>query len=347
MVQGDRAQAQGQAGADATELAAHEESRRKSREALLIERPRRPKRRRLVSPGDGLVALWLLLGVPSALLSPRVRWRICTALAGLALLGGRARLAVGAIGRLAGFSETQARRLTRELYAGRLAAQLDLMRGLLRGSDLTTECHGLSEVEAALRHGRGAVLWVSDFAGAGEIVKTALAKTGHRVSHLSREEHGFSKTAFGIRLLNPLRIRYESRYLAERVLFDRMRPALAMRQLLSCLRENRVVSISASAHEGTSLIEGRFLRGRMRLATGALRLAQLARCPVLPVFAMRRPLQPDAFDLFIGPALRMPADLPADEAIMAAAVDYLDRLEQQVLDRPGSWVGWRRLDQLF
>jgi hypothetical protein len=44
--------------------------------------------------------------------------------------------------------------------------------------------------------------------------------------------------------------------------------------------------------------------------------------------------------------LRMPADLAESDAIVTAACDYRDRLEAVVRERPESWVGWRRADQL-
>jgi lauroyl/myristoyl acyltransferase len=316
------------------------------RDAVLIERSPRPAKRPLIGFGDVLMGFWLLIGALLALAPCRFRWRICGAIARFASRSARARHARAAMRDLAALADPATTLPLRELYTGRLAAQLDVMRGLLRGPDFATDWHGLANLEAALRGGRGVVLWVSDFAGAGEATKVALAQAGHPATHLSRPEHGFSKSAFGIRFLNPLRIRFEHRYLAARVIFDRAHPARAMFRLMGCLKRNGVVSIGASAHEGAMLVEARFLGGRMRLAAGALRLAFLADCPVLPVFTIRDAVRTDCYDVIIGTPLPLPRHLHEREAILFGAADYLARLEGHVRRRPGAWVGWRRVDHL-
>ncbi len=316
------------------------------RRAVLIRRRLKSSPRPLLIASDPALLAWLLAGALTAWLPYRRRWQICQVVARMTLGSRRARSAVAAITRSAGVEDCEARRAVRELYAGRLAAYFDVMRGLLLGADFKIACRGLAELQRALSAGRGAILWVSDFVGGADVMKVALSRAGHRVTHLSRIEHGFSKSRFGIRILNPIRIIFETAHLERRVVFDRMNPVPALIQLRKCLRANNVVSIMASAHEGTLLADVGFFAGRLTLSTGAVRLARVSGAPILPVFAIRNVERPDTFDVCIDPPLTLPACADRDEVVLAGARDYVARLERHVRIRPGAWGGWRRRDQL-
>ncbi len=322
------------------------EAERPDRDMRMMTRPDESSPRPLMSAGDLALLLWLAAATPLSLLPGAARWRLCRLLARPAMYGARAAGARRAVGRMAGFGDDEAARIVHSLYAGRLAAQVDLLRGLLVGPDLRLDCQGLQELDAALTRGRGAVLWISDFVGAGEATKIALAKAGYRASHLSRPEHGFSKSRFGIRAINPIRVRFELRHLKERVVYDRRQPQEAIRHLAQRLAENGVVSLTASAHEGRQVAEGRLLAGRIRLAVGAPKLALMTGAPLIPVHAIRDPEEPGRFEIIFDPALTLSRKLPKGEAILAATRDYLDRLEIQLLRRPEAWGGWRRLGNL-
>jgi lauroyl/myristoyl acyltransferase len=295
---------------------------------------------------DILQTAWVLAAAPAAFLPYRWRWGIAHAVALAATRSGRARTAVQLAGCVLDLDVGAARATIRELYTARLATTMDVLRGLLIGPDYAIRCRGTEHVAEALAQGRGAILWAADFPAAGEAIKIALWRAGWPLVHLSRIEHGFSKSSYGIRLLNPLRVRFENRYLAERILFDRTRPDAAKQRIRDCLRGNRVVSITASAHEGRIIAEGEFLGGRLRLAVGALRLGLATGCPVLPVFALRDRDQPERIDVTIEPPLALSAGAPEAEALACATADFLMRLETYVRRRPGAWGGWRRVGQL-
>lgn len=314
------------------------------RDLRLLRRAVEPPARPLIATGDLAILFWLLAGLPLSFLPCRLRWGLCRALAHPAPLGGRAHGASQALRRMTNVDAGVARSIVRLVYASRLASQLDLLRGLIAGPDLVYECRGLERLDAALAEGRGAILWISDFVGAGDAVKVALAR--YRVSHLSRPEHGFSKTRFAIRFLNPIRIRFERAYLKERLVYDRGSPKRALGRLMACLAENGVVSITASAHEGRQLAEGRLLNGRLRLATGAPKAALLSGAALIPVHAFRSRADPRRFEIILGPPLSLSRDLPETEAILAATGAYLDGLEELVSRQPEAWGGWRRLGAL-
>jgi lauroyl/myristoyl acyltransferase len=191
----------------------------------------------------------------------------------------------------------------------------------------------------ALARGNGAVLWVAHFAFNSNITKIALHRHGYRVSHLSRPEHGFSKTRFGIAMLNPVRCAPEDRYLAQRVVFDRHAPSTAMRKMVQALRNGEVVSITAGAWEGSDLAEGPLCGGRLSLAIGASRLAAVTGAALLPVFSVRDPAS--GFRTAIEPPIALVSARPDIHGV--AAAEFLRRHEPWVRQFPDQWRGWKEL----
>src|SRR3954447_21903708 len=116
---------------------------------------------------------------------------------------------------------------------------------------------GEDRLHRALTGGKGAVLWVAHFSSNALATKMALGGSGFRVWHISRPEHGFSKSRFGIRWLNPIRVRAERRHLAGRIAFDRAHPIKAMVAARRALQSGDVVSIPAGAWEGRRLAPAR------------------------------------------------------------------------------------------
>jgi lauroyl/myristoyl acyltransferase len=304
-----------------------------------VKKPERP----LITAKDVAILLWLCVGAAAAPLPRAWRWRLCRFAAHFASRTRRGRDARACALRIGKIPADDVERVIQQLYAGRLAAHLDVVRALLLGPDVRAQCRGLAEIDAALAQGHGVVLWISDFVSAGDVSKIALANAGYRVTHLSRKEHGFSTSAFGIRFLNPLRIRFESAYLEERVVFDRTDPAPAMSRLLARLRANGIVSIVASMHEGGTLVDLPFLAGRLKIALGALRLARVSGAAVIPVFLLRE--NAEAFEAVFAAPLTFSRGSRETE-VLAPASEYRDLLEAYVRARPECWVGWRRAGQL-
>lgn len=227
--------------------------------------------------------------------------------------------------------------LRRHMQERRVASAL-FLRSLVRGPAHEVELDGADLIEGALRGGKGVVLWVSDFVYAQDVAKIALSRAGYFASHLSQPEHGFSDSAFGVRILNPIRTRFESRFLRERIVFDRNEPGHAIQRLLQRLAENGIVSVTATAAEGRNLCDAAFLKGRLRIAPGAPKIAYRSGAPVLPVFIVPDPEAP-RFRLVVEDPLKM--DGAGEAAAVSTAVqDYVNRLEKYVLQRPEFWAGW-------
>ena len=197
--------------------------------------------------------------------------------------------------------------------------------------------NGQENLEAALTRGSGAILWVSDFTYSGLMAKMALHKSGFAVTHLSRPNHGFSGTPFGIRFLNPLWTRVENRYLAERVVIRDNDTRTALNKLRERLNDNGIISITVT-QSARKLIEVPFMTGRLPLPTGPLKLAIDTGAPLLPVFAVQD--RNGAFDVCIGSPLEHRELDDVEKAFERALRTYAALLEPYVRQHPGLWRSW-------
>jgi lauroyl/myristoyl acyltransferase len=198
--------------------------------------------------------------------------------------------------------------------------------------------HGREHIDAALAAGRGAIIWNSELIGASLMTKMALHHAGYRVTHLSRPDHGAGMMPFRVGWFAPIVTRAETRFLRERLVIQDDKPEPAMRQLLSRLKQNAVVSIAVGT-QGRQVVRAPILGGYMKIATGPANLSRLSQAPLLPVFTIRR--ASDEFDVYIEAPLVLRADLPREAALLALATDYTALLESYVKRFPDVWANWR------
>ena len=225
----------------------------------------------------------------------------------------------------------------REVAANEILTTIQILRDSLPGRwRPAIEIAGEEHLISALDRGKGAILWDSHFYGASLVTKMGLYRCGYRLRHLSRREHGFSSTRFGMAVLNPVRIRSEERYLAERIV-PAENPGGVLAELATHLGENRIVNITVRG-EAARPVETSFFEGRLRIAPGAPVLAWNSKAVLIPVFTtctgagrycvrLDRPIELDEFST-------------RGEAVLGAAEDYARRLEKIVADKPGQWIEW-------
>ena len=268
---------------------------------------RRPSssRRRLISATD-LLLLAILPGLvgTSWLLHERLWKPICLALAYLHVrLGGPRTQGQGGLWRatqpFARSNDLQVS-LTRGGYETTLQVLRDYRPGGWRPK---IQVLGREHIEHALEGGRGAILWVPPFLFSDLVTKMGLHQAGFAVSHLSLVTHGYSTTRFGVLFLNKLRTKVEDRYLRERILISPEARTSALRALRQRLRENGIVSLTASTF-GHRIIELPFLNGVLRLANGAPSLAVSSEAPLLPVFTV--PAAAGGFEVHVQSCLTLP-----------------------------------------
>lgn len=305
----------------------------------LIASNNRIVKRRMISGRDLLICASLIACMPVAILVPQSYWKtLCTLAARIMPASLQGLACQPQIAKTLDLDPETAARISRKTLAARLTVILAFLRGLVRGPGYDIELEGQEHLDNALGKKRGVVIWIADLVYANDVPKIALSKHGYLCSHLSRPEHGFSDTQFGVRFLNQLRQKFELRHLKERIVYSRERPAEAGEKMRARLEENGIVSILACATEGRAYVEAEILGHRLQLAGGAPRLAFKQNCDVLPVFIEPAPEFP-RFRVAIGAPLKMTSDCK-DAVILEATGDYLARLERVVRRNLHLWRSW-------
>ena len=196
---------------------------------------------------------------------------------------------------------------------------------------------GKAHLDSALATGRGAILWDSHFYFASLITKMGLYRDGYRLHHMSRREHGFSPTHFGIHVLNPVRTSIEARYLAVRVVMPEDNPGAVLDDLARRLADNEVVSVTVRG-DSNRPVEAPFMDGVMRIAPGAAVLCWNSQSALLPVFTKR--VDDFRYRVRISPPIDVLANATRRDAVVSAAQEYARRLEAEVIEHPGQWIDW-------
>lgn len=218
---------------------------------------------------------------------------------------------------------------------------LGRIRGLHReGWRPEIELVGIEELESALAHGHGAVLWRMSFASS-PIVNVALWDAGFPLVHLSSPLHG-SKRWQGRywRHFTRWHATPEDRFLKERVLLSRSGNLEYLRVLLSRLEANEVVSIFGD-QAGRQNVEIPVLGEPIRFASGSPSLMRLVGCALLPVHTVW--LGPQKYRVVIEPAIEVDPGLSRDEHAKQAVGQFVKRYEQRVLEHPASWRNWNAM----
>lgn len=196
---------------------------------------------------------------------------------------------------------------------------------------------GSASIEEARRQGRGVVLWVSPFAHSDLVTKRGLALAGYAPSHLSHFGHPFSSSWLGARLLNPIRLRAENRYLERRVLVSYRQAQSALDILKQVLRDNGVVTVTAIG-AGRKAIALPLLGGTLRLAMGAPHLAPQTGAALIPVYTV--PDQAGGYAVHCGPDLNSDNAGADSEVMRGMAERYVALLKTFVRAHPANWQGW-------
>lgn len=230
--------------------------------------------------------------------------------------------------------------IVRELEAGRREHYMQVFSAYRPGGwRPKVEIVGLNHLVEAREARRGVVLWIDHFVFNGLLPKQALAQAGFAYTHLSRPEHGFSKTRFGIRFLNPLRSRIEDANLKGRVVIARGAEERAVRRLMQLLKSGEVVSVTAGAWEGRSIAYAELFGSDYPLATGAPSMAYATKSALIAV-AVYRCLQSGAFKVVLSPLTGMETCATRADGIAQALRSYGQHLEPIIRTCPGQWRGW-------
>jgi lauroyl/myristoyl acyltransferase len=199
---------------------------------------------------------------------------------------------------------------------------------------------GDEHLRAARTAGRGAILWIGPFLYSFLLTKKALKQAGYDIAHLSRPDHGPSKTRFGMAVLNGIRPRAEAPYLAERLV---MRPGdeiRATRRLQQILQGGGLVSITLLEGAHKSLTPT-VLGAPVAISGGPVNLAMITGAALLPVMVRRTGLRD--FEVWIEPALSIRTDIAPEQAVQQAVDDMARRLERWTVQEPAQARLWHEL----
>ena len=199
---------------------------------------------------------------------------------------------------------------------------------------------GEQHLLAALRRGKGVILWASPFTYSHLVFKMALKQAGHPITQLSRPTHGFGPSPLAIRLLNPIWMHVEERFLRERVLIDGVETEPAIKRLKSRLAENGIVVITVG-NEARHTVEVPFLKHRLRIATGPAFIAQSSGATLVPAFAVRG--TDGTYEVTLESPLPVPPRDAGPEALIEVAAALARRIEPHAQRFPEQWSGWNEL----
>ena len=312
-----------------------------------LRRSRPSANRDAVSPGDILTLLRLCWSAPCAWFLPQRLWPIVCRFAArfVELISpGKHAPTIARIAAAYGISEApHAKHMAMSLAAARYELAFQVLRGFRPGGwNPEIKVEGLEMLVRALRNGRGAILWTVHFVFAPNVVKMAMHKSGHPMTHLSRPEHGFSKTRFGIRLLNPIRVKFENRYLEQRLVLDKERPGNTLLGARDVLSRNGIVSTTAGAWEGSRIVESNFLGGRIQLAGGPIWLAKQSGAALIPAIGVKIET-PDRFLVRLLEPIDLQSAKDETEMNIRATADFLTAQASMILKYPDQWRGWSSL----
>jgi lauroyl/myristoyl acyltransferase len=204
------------------------------------------------------------------------------------------------------------------------------------------EITGRQFLDQALADGQGVVLWVAHFSFSSLFTKMALSEAGYKLSHISRPEHGVSKSRFGIKCLNWFRCRAENRYLQHRIVHRRREPEATKSAALAVLARNELLSVTVGSWEGRQLATGALLGSRYTISTGAPSLAFQGGAKLLSVFTTRNN-NDGCYNIAIGAPLGEALRSSRDAFVYASTLELLSRHETAIREAPEQWRGWSKI----
>jgi hypothetical protein len=301
-------------------------------------------KRDLVSKGDVTLSLMLPVYAAVAWVLPEGLWG--NVVSGLTSLRGRREPGAVEAGVVASGLRDKAPALAQdiegELERNRLLSYLQYLRDYRFGGwKMTSIIEGDEAIRRAQSDGKGVILWVAHFVFNGLPLKKSLHEAGYQASHLSRPEHGFSSTRFGVRFLNPIRSRIEDRYLKQRILIKRGAEQVALRKAHQLLKQGEIVSITAGHWEGREVANMPVGRAHLPVSTGAPGLAYVTGSVLLPVFIR---MQDDgSFAVVIGKSIDVSQCGDRVTAVKMGVEEMSEALQPHIRAAPGQWRGWKYL----
>lgn len=212
---------------------------------------------------------------------------------------------------------------------------------------------GIEGLQAALKRGRGAIIWCDQFTAQTIIGKRALHEAGVETHQVSVDFHGISDTTFGLRFLNPPLVTVENRFLKSRVVFERSDAYQVTIRMQKILKDNGVVLMTNNIHAGSTFAEaGMGQSGWTHLASapanfaarGGTALFAMSTFETVPFREYRAVISPELRPTSAQPTPATPATRNMAPKNMELQAHYIllkrDRLLEALRDHPEQMMVW-------
>jgi lauroyl/myristoyl acyltransferase len=203
---------------------------------------------------------------------------------------------------------------------------------------------GAEEIGRALASRRGALVWCESLAAQTLIGKRALHESGIRAWQVAAREHGLSTTLFGLRVINPILLAIENRFLAGRLAFGATETVSVTRRMLESLGANAVVLVAANTYYGHRFVQVPIgERGYAHFSTVPANIAVQRKAALLGMSAVET--VPFAEYRIVIVPIETPRDIvpgKRDRAIAEMVAAFRDRLTPVVANYPEQCLGMGR-----
>ncbi|MCV3209157.1 hypothetical protein OHD62_24220 [Mesorhizobium sp. YC-39] len=217
----------------------------------------------------------------------------------------------------------------------------------------TIRLEGLEGLQAALKRGKGAIIWCDQFTAQTIIGKRALHEAGVETHQVSVNFHGISDTTFGLRFLNPPLVAVENRFLKSRVVFERSDAYQVTIRMQKILKDNGVVLMTNNIHAGSTFAEaGMGESGWTHLASapanfaarGGTALFAMSTLETVPFREYRAVISPELRPVSAQSTPLAPATRDLGPKNMELQAHYIllkrDRLLEALKDHPEQMMVW-------
>lgn len=210
-------------------------------------------------------------------------------------------------------------------------------------TDATLEVSGLEHLEAALAAGHGAILWESSLFGRRNLAKQALHRRGLRLHQVHAANHraGFAGDPRSSWVRDGLVLSYldarEHEFTHAVIRLPLSEPLAAIRSLMTVLRRNEILCITADVAQGHRLLTLPLLGEPKRFPTGMVSVARTCGAALLPLFCVREP--DGRMRVIVEPAIPV-ASAAGRDGVEAPLRRYAALLEAYLRRYPDQYRSW-------
>lgn len=193
------------------------------------------------------------------------------------------------------------------------------------------QLEGREYLDQAVASGSGTILWFMPSSYSTSVSKMAVGAVGVPLRYLSRFTHNLSATWWGARLLNPIRMGVENRYLAERLVIRPGTERETFAAMKTRLSDGATVGVTVN-RTGRRIQDIPFLNGHLRLATAPAALSVQLGVRLIPVTTARR--EDGSFIVTVHAPLTVPDPDDLAGSIEKMLLQYGDLAASYALSHP-------------